>query len=236
MTASPALVTLHVWGVDTVRVPGALRRMAGHRRRLRGYPGATFAKLMGTGSGDTFTIRDSDARHWALVTCWDTPQAAATFERSTIARSWAHIATETLRLELVPLRSIGQWSGREPFGNHAETAHAGPVAALTRARLRAAQATAFWRAVPPVSRALHDAPGLLLSLGVGEAPIGLQGTFSVWSSGAALDDFAYASPQHRAVIERTRELGWYAEELFARFAVTSHSGTYRGRPVADSTT
>ena len=31
---------------------------------------------------------------------------------------------------------------------------------------------------------------------------------------------------------RTREVGWYAEELFARFAVVGVEGAYAGRPVA----
>jgi hypothetical protein len=93
------------------------------------------------------------------------------------------------------------------------------VLALTRARLRARRAATFWRAVPPVAAALAAAPGLLARFGIGEAPIGWQGTVSVWRSPADLATFAYRSPQHRAVIARTPTAGWYAEELFARFAV-----------------
>jgi hypothetical protein len=85
--------------------------------------------------------------------------------------------------------------------------------------------------VPPVALELHRSPGLVLSLGIGEAPIGLQGTFSLWQSAAALADFAYRQPAHRAVVERTHELDWYAEELFARFAVLDVAGTYRGQEV-----
>ena len=59
---------------------------------------------------------------------------------------------------------------------------------------------------------------------IGEAPIGLQGTFSVWQDQQAVRDFAYALPAHRAVIEQTRQTGWYSEELFARFAVTDIAG------------
>jgi hypothetical protein len=87
-----------------------------------------------------------------------------------------------------------------------------------------------------VSKALHESSGLLMSLGLGEAPIGFQGTFSLWSSQAAIENFAFTTPQHRAVICRTREVGWYAEELFARFAVRDIRGTYRGRTLPVSTT
>jgi hypothetical protein len=91
------------------------------------------------------------------------------------------------------------------------------------------RALAFWRAVPPVSADLHAGAGLRLALGIGEAPIGLQGTFSVWESAAALNDFAYGRPAHAAVVDRTAREGWYAEELFARFAVLSATGTIGGR-------
>ena len=45
-----------------------------------------------------------------------------------------------------------------------------------------------------------------------------------WQDQQAVRDFAYALPAHRAVIEQTRQTGWYSEELFARFAVTDIAG------------
>ncbi len=87
----------------------------------------------------------------------------------------------------------------------------------------------FWRAVPPVSADLHAAAGLRLALGVGEAPIGLQGTFSLWDSPAAVTAFAYRRPAHVEAVRRTAEVGWYSEELFARFAVLAVEGTVGGR-------
>ncbi len=70
---------------------------------------------------------------------------------------------------------------------------------------------------------------LALALGIGEAPIVLQGTFSVWESSAALNSFAYDRAPHAAVVRRTAEERWYAEELFARFALLSAEGTLDGR-------
>jgi hypothetical protein len=46
----------------------------------------------------------------------------------------------------------------------------------------------------------------------------------VWRSDADLVQFAYRHPDHRRVIDRTPTEGWYAEELFARFAVLGVSG------------
>ena len=76
---------------------------------------------------------------------------------------------------------------------------------------------------------LLRSPGMRLAVGIGEAPVGLQGTFSLWESASALTDFAHRGPAHREAIRRTAEIGWYAEELFARFAVVSIEGTYDGR-------
>jgi len=98
------------------------------------------------------------------------------------------------------------------------------VLALTRARLRPSRALAFWRAVPPVTAELAAAPGLLARFGVGEAPIGWQGTVSVWRSTADLTAFAYRQPEHCAVIARTPSDRWYTEDLFARFAVRDIEG------------
>lgn len=116
----------------------------------------------------------------------------------------------------------------------------GLVAVLTRARLAPRHAVTFWRAAPPVAAdlvALAGAPaamgvptsGPTLAVGIGEAPIGLQGTFSVWPSLAAVRAFAYQRPAHASVVRRTDEVGWYAEELFARFAVLGGHGTVDGR-------
>jgi heme-degrading monooxygenase HmoA len=227
-------VELTIWGVPRRRIPAAVTRMALDRQLLRRAPGLTFAKSLGTGSGQTFTLRDADPRHWALLTVWNDPQDAAAFRTGRLHRAWERLADERLTVEMVPAISRGRWSRREPFStpdaDSALTA-TGPVAAITRARLRLTRAPAFWRAVPPVSAEmarLAPQDGLLLALGIGEAPIGLQGTFSLWSSQQALTHFAYASPAHVQVVKRTAPERWYAEELFARFAVRSITGTYQG--------
>ncbi len=225
----PALVTLHVWRVPPRSVPAALLRMAVDRPRVRRTPGVRFAKLLGTGDGRTFTPRDGDPTRWALLTTWADRDAAAAFEQSVVARAWQRLAAETWRADLRPVAARGRWSGREPFGDPAPTRTTGPVAALTRARLVTRRSTRFWRAVPPVSADLRRSPGLLAAVGIGEAPLGLQGTFSLWASGEELRAFAYAGEAHREVMARTGPEGWYAEELFARFAVEASTGTLDGR-------
>lgn len=224
----PALVTLHLWRVGPRGVPAAVLRMGRDRGRVRRTPGLRFAKLLGTGDGRTFTLRDADPLRWGLVATWADAGAAAAFEDSPVVRSWERDALESLRLDLRPVASRGTWSGRAPFGDPAPTRTDGPVAALTRARLRPAAARSFWRAVAPVGADLRGRPGLRAAVAIGEAPLGLQGTVSVWESAQALKAFA-RDPAHAAVVARTDPERWYAEELFARFAVVGGRGSFDGR-------
>jgi hypothetical protein len=223
------VVSLTVWGVTPSRVPVAFARMGLDRLHLRGTPGLRFAKLLGTGDARTFTLRDSDPLHWALLTVWDDAADADRFATATTHRRWNAISHERLDLRMSPISSRGRWARRQPFGSRAERPQPGPVASITRARLRPTRAVSFWRAVPPVSADLAKVDGLELAIGIGEAPIGLQGTFSLWHSNAALNDFAHRRAAHVDVVRRTEPERWYAEELFARFAVHSATGSFAGR-------
>lgn len=214
-------VLLDVWTIPSMRVPSALWRMARDPFALQGLPGLSFHKSLGTGAGKRFTAADADLRQWALLTVWtgDPLVMSPTLNR------WSRLARNHTRFELSTIATHGKWSGHEPFVADAGLrGWDGPVAAITRARVKTRQWRAFQAAVPPVAGVLRDHPGLLYRIGIGEAPVGLQGTFSVWRDAAAIREFAYRSAEHRAVIEQTRATDWYAEELFARFAVVEVSG------------
>lgn len=214
-------VLLDVWTVPTSQIPAALWRMARDPFTLRAVPGLRFHKSLGTGVGKRFTAADADLRQWALLTVWAGDPLAM---RPTTDR-WARLATRHTRFELSTIASHGQWSGQEPFVTDSGLrGWPGPVAAITRARVKTRLWRAFQAAVPPVAAVLDTQPGLLYRIGIGEAPIGLQGTFSVWQDAAAIREFAYGGEAHQAVINQTRTTGWYGEELFARFAVVDVSG------------
>lgn len=231
MTAGGA-VTMRIWRVPAAGIPRAVARVGAQRRALRDVPGLSFVKQLGTGSGQTFTLRDAELRRWALLTVFDDTAAAQRFEDSAIVAAWQRAAQEYLRLDLVPLSSRGSWAGRDPFAAPPpQHRWDGAVAALTRARIRPSQWRRFWSSVPPVAADLRERAGLLLSMGIGEAPVGLQGTFSVWSSNRALTEFAQRGAAHRAVVDETEQRQWYAEELFARFAVVAADGTHDGRGI-----
>lgn len=140
-----------------------------------------------------------------------------------------------IRIQGNPLASfISRTLGKEnPFDFTSPLSHPNSqVAAITRARIKWSKNFTFWGAVPPVVTDLHNSPGLIAAIGIGEAPIGLQGTFSLWESASALRDFAYKGQAHQVAIEQTKKIGWYSEELFARFEVLEVRGeitTKRGK-------
>lgn len=201
-------VQLHVWRVRPAAVPLALWSMAVDRRGLRRR--ARFAKLLGTGRDSRFGVASADLTRWAALTVADHPTAPP-----------MRGAVQRCTITLQPIASRGAWSRTAPFDAepHQQAGPDEPVAVLTRARLRARQAPAFWRAIDPVAATLPGAEGLICAFGVGEAPVGFQGTVSLWRHAADVVRFAYRQPEHAAVVDRTPRQGWYAEELFARFRV-----------------
>ena len=209
------LTTLHVWRVPRGRLPRVWWRMARDRTRLRTLPGVRFAKLLGT-SRD---FVNAEPTRWAAVVTWADEQR---FEETPVARDWRGLAEGYCRLDLTAVASKGRWSGQEPFTKG--PAETGLALALTRARLRTRRAAEFRRAIAPVAEASANADGLLAAFGIGEAPIGWQGTVSLWRTAADLVEFAYRHPAHRAVVAATPVRRWYAEELFTRFAVRGISG------------
>jgi hypothetical protein len=56
----------------------------------------------------------------------------------------------------------------------------------------------------------------------------VQGTFSLWRDSAALTRFAYDGAPHRTAISEAARRDWFAEALFARFAVLATAGTIDG--------
>jgi hypothetical protein len=104
----------------------------------------------------------------------------------------------------------------------------GPVAILTRATIRPLRMGAFRAAARRVNAELAQRPGLLAAIGLGEAPLFTQATFSLWASPRAVRGFAYTGPEHIAAMRRKQTEDWYSEELFARFQPIASYGTWDG--------
>ena len=188
-----------------------------------------FHKSLGVGKGETFTPRDADPLSWGLIAVVNDIE---TFDRSPVISLWRKNSVNEFRAVLSPISSHGKWARKDPFSIDIYNADSsdsikawnGQVVAITRARIKWHQNFRFWRSVPPVTISLKSAKGLVSAIGIGEAPIGLQGTFSLWESAAAVKDFAYRGQAHQKAIADTARYNWYSEELFARFAVLEQRG------------
>ena len=215
------MIVAYFWTIKPSRFPRAIHAMGFDRFRLMLDKNVSFHKSLGTGKGETFTPSDANALQWGLIASVENIEK---FDNSFVIKRWRRISVSEYRAVLEPISSHGQWAGKEPFVATAKDWD-GAVAAVTRARIKWSQNFRFWRSVPPVTVSLKSAPGLIAAIGIGEAPIGLQGTFSLWESAAAIREFAYKGAAHQKAIADTSTYKWYSEELFARFAVLDQRGS-----------
>ena len=215
------MIVAYFWTIKSTAIPFALFAMALDRFSLWRSPNVGFFKSLGTGKGETFTPADANSLRWGLIVQVKDLEA---FDQSLVVKRWRKRSVNEFRAVLEPISSHGKWAGKEPFVVTAKDWD-GQVVAITRARIKWHQNFRFWRSVPPVTISLKSAPGLLAAIGIGEAPIGLQGTFSLWESSAAIKNFAYKGAAHQKAIADTATYNWYSEELFARFAVREVRGT-----------
>jgi hypothetical protein len=223
-------VVVYFFTVPPKAIPFAFLSMAIDRMRSRKFTGISFSKLLGTGSGQTFTPSDAVLTRWGMVVAIDENRIEA-FDQSSIISNWRKRSTSEFRTVLSPLSSHGLWAKKNPFDFIAPLSNPdAQIAALTRARIKWNKNFIFWKSVPPVVIDLHSNPGLHAAIGIGEAPIGLQGTFSLWKSASALRDFAYKGKAHQVAIAQTQSIGWYSEELFARFEVLALRGEITTHP------
>ena len=215
------MIIAYFWRIKPSAVPFAFLAMAIDRFALSRSANVGFYKSLGTGKGETFTPADANTLRWGLIAQVNDIEA---FDHSLVVKRWRKNSVDEFRAILEPISSHGQWAGKEPFVASVKD-WTGPVAAITRARIKWHQNFRFWRSVPPVTISLKSAPGLMAAIGIGEAPIGLQGTFSLWESSDAIKNFAYKGAAHQKAIADTATYNWYSEELFARFAVKDMRGT-----------
>jgi hypothetical protein len=198
--------------------------------RLRDVEGLSFFKLLGTGA-EGFSTRP-DWSVYGLLQVWEGEGFAEDFfEGHPQYRKYMQQSAEHIRLYMHPIRSRGNWDGGNPFEPALPPKQGiSAVAVITRATIHRRHLRTFWKHVPASQHPLRKAEGLLYTKGIGETPFIDMATFSLWTDQQAMMSYAYGTEAHQKVIQRTRELGWYREELFARFQPYRISGTWRDIP------
>lgn len=194
---------------------------------LRHVAGLRFAKQLGSGFEGGFGLRPSATRQGLFLVFESLASAQAFVERSELVAAYRHRAREFCSVVLRAYASRGRWSGQQ-LAVAAEAPALGPIASLTRASIRPSRAVPFWRMAPAAQASLEQAPGCRLAVGVGEAPLLRQATFSVWDSAEAMDAYA-RSGAHLEAIRAAHGNGFFAESAFVRFVPLALSGQWKGR-------
>jgi hypothetical protein len=190
--------------------------------------GLQFFKLLGSGGKRGFSILPN-FNTYAFLGVWDNEtKAHAFFQNSDVFNRFSKHAAEHWTVFMYNVKAHGAWSGINPFSNFKKY-NGGIMAVITRATIKPKFVAKFWRYVPQVSDNIYDHDGLLFSIGIGEYPLFMQATFSIWKDQQNMRAYAYKSQLHREVIKKTRELGWYQEELFSNFIPYHTMGSWKGK-------
>jgi spheroidene monooxygenase len=198
---------------------------------LRGVPGLRFGKLLGSGQDGGFGLKPSVSRQGMFLVFNDATRAAEFIACAPLMHAYRERTRELFTARLSAYSVRGTWSGT-PLECAAQAPASGPIAALTRASIRPAAAARFWRHAPPSQAGLAQARGCLLAVGLGEAPLLRQATFSVWDSVHSMDAYA-RSGTHLAAIRASVSQNFFSESMFVRFVVHEMRGTWKGRVYDD---
>ncbi|MFM2034981.1 MAG: Spheroidene monooxygenase [Pseudomonadota bacterium] len=210
---------------------GWLRLVAG-AGAYKDVPGLTSAKVMGSGHGGGFSLRPS-ATHQGLICTFSHLDLALEFLESAAVQAYRSRARECWTGVMQVQSGRGHWdkqawqaSAAEALGDIVEPQ--GPFAVLTRASIVPTKAMAFWRYAPAAQAELSHAPGCLLAMGLGEAPLVRQCTFSLWKDTESM--LAYAQQgAHQLASAAAYKHQFFSESLFVRMRVLHMSGVWQGR-------
>ena len=207
---------------------------------LRGTPGLRFAKVMGSGEDGGFSLRPSGT-HQGLLCLFDDVAQAQSFLDGPVADGYRQRARQWWSGLMAVTSSRGSWDGCGWGVTPAATlAAAGvspvpvagePIAVLTRASIRPYKAASFWRRSPRTERAIAEAEGCDLAMGLGEAPLLRQCTFSLWRDEAAMTAYAHSGAHGDAVRAAYRD-GFFSESMFVRMRVLRRQGHWPAHAAA----
>ena len=190
--------------------------------------GMRWRKVLGSGHEGGFGLRPGLNR-LGLFCAFDSVESAAHWltQSSEVAR-WQDRAQQLLKVLVEPTATRGSWSGHtlEATGD-TQTGTAQLLASLTRASIRPIRARRFWSLSPAAESSLARAPGCLLAVGLGEAPLLRQATFSLWRDQPSMDAYA-RSGAHLEAIRQAYAQGFFSESMFTRFRVLGLAGHWPG--------
>lgn len=205
-----------------------LSRLVLGPRALGRAPGLRFARVLGSGHEGGFGLAPGFDRQGVAAFFADESSARDYARHSPALRARREHAQETLLMLCRASASRGSWGGHAMAVTAPPAAAGQPVASLTRASIRLRHARAFWRHTPAAQAALEAAAGCRLAVGLGEAPLLRQATFSLWDDAAAMEAFARRGA-HRQASADAMGRHWFSESMFVRLVPIAVEGTWHGR-------
>jgi spheroidene monooxygenase len=230
----PSVAVLLMTRVHKPAVPWALWRLVRGPGAWQAVPGLRFARVLGSGRQGGFGLKPGlDCQ--GVFAMFDSVDAATQFaESSTVAAAYRQHAAEGFTAVLQASSARGSWSGQGMMATPEAAVSGRPLAALTRASIRPSKALRFWRHSPPAETELAQAQGCQLAVGLGEAPLLRQATFSLWDSPQAMDAYARQGSHQRA-IRASCDGRFFSESMFVRFAPVSVQGHWQGQALGAGT-
>ena len=210
----------------------ALYMMGRARLSLPKVPEIGFWKLCGSGTGEGFTPVPNTSVYAILATWPDEATARAQTQNADIFNTYRAKSSEDWTIFMETSSARGVWSGGTPFSPTGCSID-GPLAALTRATVKPSVAMKFWSRVPDISQMIGSDRNVAFKIGIGEVPLLHQVTFSIWPDTKSMASFARENGPHAAAIKAVRDGNWFAEELYARFAILGDSGSWEGASPLD---
>lgn len=194
---------------------------------LRRTAGLLFSRVMGSGRDGGFVLRPG-LDHHGLFLLFDGEAAAQAFiQRSEVLAAYRDHAREMCVITLRASSSRGRWAGRS-VAVTVSPPEGGPVAALTRGSVRLSRLWSFWRHSPAAQASVAQASGCEIAMGLGEAPLLRQATFSLWRDQAAMDAYARAGA-HLNAIRAAAQGEHLSESMFVRLVPLRIEGSWKGR-------
>lgn len=212
--------------------PWALQRLARGSAAWPRMRGLRFAQVLGSGWGGGFGLWPG-LNYQGVFAAFEDEEAARAFaSQSVVARAYQDRSVQHFGAVLACTSSRGSWSGHT-MAVHAQPSLADyhPVAALTRASIRPGRAAQFWRHAPATHHALAQAQGCRVAVGLGEAPVFRQATFSLWESAQKMHAYARQGA-HQQAIDAAWGQGLFSESMFVRFRPLWLQGCWEGRSVS----
>lgn len=208
-----------------------VRHLMFGRWALSKAEGVRFGKVLGSGYEGGFGLKPSGSHQGLFCTFDDDAAADAFLESSQHIGLYRQHGASCITFKLRSYSMRGAWSGVTPLGPTLARPTTGPVASLTRGSIRPTKASRFWSFSPAAQEAIARHPDALLGIGLGEAPLFRQCTFSIWKSEAALVDYA-RGPAHLAASHAALTEGHFSESLFGRLVAYDARGSWKGAEAA----